>query len=166
MLLPGAAPNRGPAQSILPFPAPVNPVPRAGRAPDDNASRSGSSNRPRRISRALEQLAEGLDRGRRLVLEIVNPAGESVGHLLDVARVNKSRKGERLFPEEIDHVLEIIDALLARHLVFFERILLVLELALEGPDARSGPRIPLLASSPLRRRKRSDRETGANHRCR
>ena len=39
-----------PPRSILPFPARENLAPRAGHAPDDNATRSGSSSHPRHRS--------------------------------------------------------------------------------------------------------------------
>ena len=56
---------------------------------------------------------------------LVDAAGEGVGHLLGVTRVDEGGEGERLFPEEVDHVLEVIDPLLAGDLVFLERILLL-----------------------------------------
>src|SRR5476649_2803700 len=45
--------------------------------------------------------------------------------------MHKGREGKGLFPEEIDHVFQVIDALLAGHLMPGERILLTIELALE-----------------------------------
>src|SRR4030095_1918545 len=77
------------------------------------------------------QFAERQDRWRWLMLKLINPPGKSVGHLLDIAGVDKGREGERLLPEEVDHILKVIDPFLARHLVLFERILFVVEFPLE-----------------------------------
>jgi hypothetical protein len=79
----------------------------------------------------LEQPAKSHHRRRRLMFELVDPAGKGVVHLLSVMRVDKGREGKRLFPEKIDHVFQIIDALLTGHLMLRERIFLIIELALE-----------------------------------
>src|SRR5262249_23493502 len=91
------------------------------------------------LTRALEQLAERHDRGRRLVLELVDATGKRVGHLFDVARMDEGSKSERLFPEQVDHVLQIIDSLLTLHLVLLERILATIQFAVEvAPHDRGG----------------------------
>src|SRR3954465_15154125 len=53
--------------------------------------------------------------------------------------MNKSGKGERLFPEHVHHVLKIVGPLLDEALVSVERIRVIATLAFEiGDDVRNG----------------------------
>lgn len=83
------------------------------------------------IPRPLEHLTEFEHGRRRLVLALIDPARKDVDQLLAIAMMDKSRKGERLFPKQVNHVLEVIGSLFTKEHVLGEWIGFVASFTLE-----------------------------------
>ena len=81
------------------------------------------------IPRSFEQFAEGEDSRGWLVLSLINPASKGVGELRSIAVIYKIRESERLFPEQVDHVLKVIDSFFTESLVLSKRVSFVAPLA-------------------------------------
>ena len=83
------------------------------------------------LSRPLEHLTEGENSRRRLVLARINASCEGIDHLFAIAMMDEGCKGKRLFPKQVNHVLEVVGSLLAKEHVLSEWVSQVATLASE-----------------------------------
>src|SRR5215216_3270668 len=83
------------------------------------------------LPRPLEQFTEGENSRRRLMLILIDPSRKGVNHLLAIALMDKDRKGKRLFPKQINHILEIVGSLLTKEHVLCEWVGQITAFALE-----------------------------------
>src|SRR5205809_1346546 len=83
------------------------------------------------IPRPLEHLTECENRRRRLVLVWIHASCEGIDHLFAIAMMDEGCKGKRLFPKQVNHVLEIVGSFLAKEHVLSEWVSHVATLAPE-----------------------------------